>query len=66
MKRQSIAEQTLTKQIILLDTKINNLQAQINSIQNSKDATIAIRDQLRSEKDALYRARINASQKAKP
>lgn len=66
MKRQSIAEQTLGKQITALDEKIDVLKIQMRIIEQTIDTTRNIRDQLRSEKDALYRARVAASQKAKP
>lgn len=66
MKRQSIAEKTLGKQIAALDEKIDVLKIQMRIIEQTIDTTRNIRDQLRSEKDALYLARVAASQKAKP
>lgn len=66
MKRASVAERTLTKQINILNEKIENLQTQINSLLNSKNATIAIRDQLAEEVRKLYAARITASERVNP
>lgn len=66
MKRQSIAEQTLAKQVRAIDSQLAKLNIEIEALQQQRYSVQTIRDQLSDEIDRLRTARTAASIARKP
>lgn len=66
MKRQSIAEQTLRKQIKILQIKMDRIEDAIRANQQDLETTRNIRDQLEAEVYNLQKIRETASIRNKP
>ena len=65
MKRQSIAERTLNKQINVLNQKLEEIFRRKRELDLEYETTRDIRDDLISEINRLYSVRVSASEKAK-
>lgn len=66
MKRKSIAEATLDKQIEALDVRLETLRESITNLQIEFSTTQKIRDRLAIESHNLFEARRIASESRKP
>lgn len=66
MKRQSKAEEALTKQVKLLNLQIADLEQAQAHLVTKIETKISIRVQLQDSIDALKSARLEASERNKP
>jgi len=66
MKRQSIAEQTLNKQIKLLQGREAEIETTISELRAQQQALFLTRQSMEKEVYRLHQAREAASEKAKP
>ena len=64
MKRQSIAEQTLAKQVAEINRKIEDMDRQIDLLSNTRNGMISARSMLNTEIANLSRKRLEASERA--
>lgn len=66
MKRQSIAEQTLSKQRKGIVERIQYLQTEIDKLGAEQNALVFLDEQLHTEIEAFKAARVKASELRKP